>query len=107
MTPVNTPPSRPRPFMASRVSLLADLFRTHWRVPLGLGILAGGGTLLIQSGDQFDVVEQAAAWVVLVVAVVLLLRQALEIFVGPVLIFDAVRTARRSRYALLRSLYAS
>src|SRR5437016_2809608 len=80
--------------------------RTHWRVLVGLTVLLAGSVLLLQLADRLDLWQQAVGWVVLLVGVLVLMRQALEILVGPVLVFDVVRTSRRSRYALLRSLYA-
>jgi ABC-type transport system involved in multi-copper enzyme maturation permease subunit len=78
----------------------------YWRILVGLAVLLAGSVLLLQFQDQLELWQQAAGWIVLVVGVFVLMRQALEYLVGPVLVFDVVRTARRSRYALLRSLYA-
>ncbi len=86
-------------------SSFADALRAHWRVPLGLVILLGGGFALLRLADRVDVWYQAAAWLLLVLVFILLVRKGIEALVGPVLFFDLVRTARRGRYALLRSFY--
>src|SRR5262245_56771327 len=83
-----------------------DWLRNHWRATLGLVVLLGGGALLIHLGERLDVWELTGCWLLLVLAAGVLFRRLFANLVGPVLVFDAIRTARRARHALLRSGYA-
>jgi len=76
-----------------------------WRERLGLGLLAGGALTLYLCADSFTLAQQVLLGGGLALGLAILLRRRWFTLVGPVLLHDMVRTARRSRFALYR-LYA-
>ena len=76
-----------------------------WRERLGLGLLAGGALTLYLCADSFTLGQQLLLGGGLALGLAILLRRRWFTLVGPVLLHDMVRTARRSRFALYR-LYA-
>jgi ABC-type transport system involved in multi-copper enzyme maturation permease subunit len=92
--------------MTFSISAILDPVRKYWRIPVGVGVLAGGIAILWSRADDLDVWEQAVGWTLIVITFGALMHSALAELLGPVFAFDSIRTARRSRFALLRALYA-
>jgi ABC-type transport system involved in multi-copper enzyme maturation permease subunit len=80
--------------------------RQSWEERLGVTIVLGGAALLVAFGAGLSLAQQAILWGVLVLALAVLLRRGWLKLFGPVLFYDLVRIGRRTRYILLRSLYA-
>ena len=80
--------------------------RQSWEERLGvLGLVLGVGGLA-WFGDRMTLGQVLLGGALLLIAAAYLLRRGwLQLF-GPVLFYDMVRAARRSRYFLLRGLYA-
>src|SRR5260370_183525 len=57
--------------------------------------------------SRLTFLQQVAVWGVLLLILAVLSRRGWVKLFGPVLIYDAIRTGRRSRYIVLRCLYAS
>jgi ABC-type transport system involved in multi-copper enzyme maturation permease subunit len=76
-----------------------------WRERLGFGLVAGSACALYALADQLTLGQQTLLGGLLVLTLAILLRQRWFTLVGPVLLHDLVRTARRSRFTLYR-IYA-
>src|SRR5579885_2352905 len=93
-----TPPGRPR-----RVA--ADW--SVWRERLiGLAFLGAGALLWLLSG-RLPALPAAVLWAALLLALALVVRQGWLPLLGPVFLYDFIRTTRRGRYAVLRLVYAA
>jgi ABC-type transport system involved in multi-copper enzyme maturation permease subunit len=80
----------------------------QFRIELSLGLIvlsSAVATWWYQSRLTF--LQQVAVWGVLLLILAVLSRRGWIKLFGPVLIYDAIRTGRRSRYIVLRCLYAS
>ena len=78
----------------------------NWKARLSFGAVAVGAAALWWLGGELPMATQAFLWIgLLAVFAILSVQFQLRLF-GPVLFYDLVRTARRSRYILLRFLYA-
>jgi ABC-type transport system involved in multi-copper enzyme maturation permease subunit len=73
---------------------------------VGLTVLAGAGATWWYK-DQLTLLQQAAVWGVFLLTLAVLSRSGWINLFGPVLFYDAIRTGRRSRYVVLRCLYAT
>jgi ABC-type transport system involved in multi-copper enzyme maturation permease subunit len=80
--------------------------RQSWEERLGVAIVLGGAALLLVFGGRLELAQQAVLWGMLVLALAVLLRRGWLKLFGPVLFYDLVRIGRRTRYTLLRCLYA-
>jgi hypothetical protein len=69
--------------------------------------LLGGAAALLLIGDKLSLAQGVVVAVLLLVLFAVGLRRGWVKLFGPVLLYDLVRTARRSRSFLLRSLYAA
>jgi ABC-type transport system involved in multi-copper enzyme maturation permease subunit len=74
----------------------------------GLGgiLLAAAAAWMLWFGGRLAVSHQVGLWGLLLIALAVVLRRGWLKLLGPVLFYDLVLIARRSRYALLRCLYA-
>jgi ABC-type transport system involved in multi-copper enzyme maturation permease subunit len=81
--------------------------RQSWEERLGVTLVLGGAALLIILGGRLELAQQAVLWGLLVLALAVLLRRGWLKLFGPVLFYDLVRIGRRTRYTLLRCLYAT
>jgi ABC-type transport system involved in multi-copper enzyme maturation permease subunit len=100
------PPSAGRRFAGwLRRELAPSAFR---RSPsrLGVALVLAAAVLLMRFGGGLVGWQQAVLWGALLVAVAALSRRGWLRLFGPVLFYDLVRTARRSRTYLLRAAYA-
>ena len=80
--------------------------RQSWQERLaGLALLAAAGGI-VWFGSRLELAYQVLLWGLWGVAWALVLRRGLVKLFGPVLFYDLLRTARRSRYAVLRVGYA-
>jgi ABC-type transport system involved in multi-copper enzyme maturation permease subunit len=100
--------------MARLLALTSWLSRTlsgfrslqAWEEAAGmLLLLAGGGSLVLWSG-QLSLQQQVIFWSALVVALAALWRRAWIALFGPVLFYELLRTARRTRYIFIRWTFA-
>lgn len=57
--------------------------------------------------NRLTLLQHVAVWVFFVLAAAILARKGWIKLFGPVLFYDAIRTGRRSRYIVLRCLYAT
>jgi ABC-type transport system involved in multi-copper enzyme maturation permease subunit len=80
--------------------------RQAWEERLGLALVVGGVALLLAFGGRLPLGAQAVLWGCLVLALAVLMRRGWFTLFGPVLFYDLVRIGRRTRYTLLRCLYA-
>jgi ABC-type transport system involved in multi-copper enzyme maturation permease subunit len=78
----------------------------RYKEPLAGLLLLAGVLWAIGASRQLTRAQQVLWWGVLLLAWAVLLRRGWLQFFGPVLFYDLVRIARRSRYALMRGLYA-
>src|SRR5262245_53252595 len=79
--------------------------RQSWEERLGALILLGGVFSLWWFADRLDPIQLVFFIVLLLGVAALLLRRGwLQLF-GPVLFYDMVRTARRSRFVWVRFAY--
>jgi ABC-type transport system involved in multi-copper enzyme maturation permease subunit len=76
--------------------------RPAWEERLGLVVVLAGMALLGWSAHRFSLWQQVCLWMVLFLAVGILLRRGWLKLLGPLFLYELVRTARRSRYVLLR-----
>src|SRR5260370_17603779 len=70
----------------------------------GLWLLGAAG--LTWLGPQLPLLECVILWVVLAVGLLIVLRRFWSWLLGPLFVYDLVRTARRNRLIPVRSLYA-
>jgi ABC-type transport system involved in multi-copper enzyme maturation permease subunit len=89
-----------------RRELAPSAFRRSWRSRLSLAALLAAAVVLVWQGGRLAAWQQAALWGALLVAAAVLARHSRPRLFGPVLFYDLIRTARRSRTYLLRSAYA-
>jgi ABC-type transport system involved in multi-copper enzyme maturation permease subunit len=88
-----------------RRTLRFSYSRESWEERLaGLLVLVGAGGLW-WFGGELSLSVQVVLWGALLFTAALLLRRGWFKLFGPVLFYDLVRTARRHRYFLLRTLY--
>lgn len=80
--------------------------RQAWEERLALFFLAAAAVAAAVWGGRLALSQQVLLWSAWLVFVALLLRRGWLRLFGPVLFYDLVRVARRSRYILLRCLYA-
>lgn len=76
--------------------------RHAWRERVGLGLLVAGLILAWHLGSHLSTTQQMLLGAALLLALAVVLRRGWFTLIGPLLPFELVRTARRSRYALLR-----
>jgi ABC-type transport system involved in multi-copper enzyme maturation permease subunit len=71
--------------------------------------LAGLGAVVAAAcyPNQITLFQQVAVWGLFILIVAVLTREGWIRLIGPVLFYDMIRTGRRSRYIVLRCLYAS
>src|SRR5437879_3266377 len=80
--------------------------RQSWQERLGVtGLLVLAGVLVWES-PRLPLAVQSVLWGALLLTAAILLRRGWLRLFGPVLFYDLVRIGRRTRYFLLRSLYA-
>jgi len=80
--------------------------RQSWQERIGFVVLLGMAGGLWWLHARLSLVQQVLLWAVLVLALAILLRRGWVKLFGPVLFYDMVRTARRSRYFAIRLGYA-
>jgi ABC-type transport system involved in multi-copper enzyme maturation permease subunit len=80
--------------------------RESWEERLGAAAILAGAAVLCVVRDRLTLSQELLLWVLLAVALAVLLRRGWLRLIGPMLFFDLVRIARRSRYFLVRCLYA-
>jgi ABC-type transport system involved in multi-copper enzyme maturation permease subunit len=95
--PAAEPPARPR-----RVAAAWPVWRERF---IGLGFLAAAAGLWPLAG-RLPALPQGILWAALLLALALAMRQGWLPLFGPVFGYDLVRTTRRGRYAILRTVYA-
>lgn len=81
--------------------------RQSWEERFGLLALLLGGGLMLWFGPQLGLIQQVLLWAGLVLLVAGLLRRGWLKLFGPVLFYDMIRLARRSRFYWLRVAYAA
>lgn len=80
--------------------------RQSWLERASLAGIVLAGILAVLFGSRLPAFQQVLLWGVIVGVALFLLRGGwLQLF-GPVLVYDMIRAARRSRYFFLRGLYA-
>jgi ABC-type transport system involved in multi-copper enzyme maturation permease subunit len=80
--------------------------RQSWEERVGALILLAGAGGAFWLGGRLSALQQVLLWtVILLTSAVLLRRGWLKLF-GPVLFYDMVRSARRSRHVWIRCVYA-
>jgi ABC-type transport system involved in multi-copper enzyme maturation permease subunit len=77
-----------------------------WAERLAGAVLVAGAVGALLGRGWFSAVQQVVVWGLLVVATAVLLRHGWLKLFGPVLFYDMIRSARRGRYMVLRTLYA-
>jgi ABC-type Na+ efflux pump permease subunit len=77
-----------------------------WQEPLALLLAAGGAVGLGLAGGRLAAWQQVTLWGLLALALAAALRRGWLKLLGPVLFYDLVRTARRTRFVVIRTLYA-
>jgi ABC-type transport system involved in multi-copper enzyme maturation permease subunit len=80
--------------------------RQAWQERLSGVALLAVSVFVYAVVDWFPLVWQVLVWCGIALAWAILLRRGWMKLFGPVLFYDLVRTARRSRYVLLRLVYA-
>src|SRR5208283_1242839 len=70
--------------------------RQSWKERLGGALLLGLACALAWFHGRLPVLAQAASWAALVLALAVLMRRGWVKLFGPVLLYDMIRTARRS-----------
>jgi ABC-type transport system involved in multi-copper enzyme maturation permease subunit len=80
--------------------------RQSWEERIGALFLFTGAGLLLWFAARLSLTQQVLYWGLLILALAVLMRRGWLKLFGPVLFYDLVRMARRSRYFLVRSLYA-
>src|SRR5712692_8967369 len=73
-----------------------------WRERLGLGLVLAGTGLLGWYTGNLTLAQQIFLWVLWLLLLTVLLRRGWYTLCGPILLYDLVRTTRRSRYTLYR-----
>src|SRR5207245_5792979 len=91
-----------RTVMSQRVQVFAWKF---WKALGAVSLLAFAGALIISS-KRLPVSYQIGLWGLWIIVLAFLFRRGWIRLFGPVLIYDLVRTGRRTRNILLRCLYA-
>lgn len=71
----------------------------------GLGVALAAGLALVVWGDGLGPVSYLLLWVVLLVTLALLARSVGPRLLGPVFLFDLIRTSRQTRYFVVRGGY--
>src|SRR5690242_6464788 len=80
--------------------------RESWKERLGVAGLAVFAVLLLALGRGLSLSVQAVLWGVLLLTAAALLRRGWLRLFGPVLFYDLVCVSRRTRYFVIRWLYA-
>jgi ABC-type transport system involved in multi-copper enzyme maturation permease subunit len=93
-------------FAALQQKLIWLSSRATLRERGGFLVLLIAAIALLWMGQQLPAVWQVVLWALWLVALAVLLRRGWGKFFGPVFLYDLVRSARRSNFALLRSIYA-
>ncbi|HLJ91624.1 MAG TPA: ABC transporter permease subunit [Gemmataceae bacterium] len=97
--PANAAVPMPKHVLWSRKRLWAEL-------ALGSAVLAAMAVVWWYQ-SKLTFFQQGALWAVLILTLAVLSRRGWLRLFGPVLFYDAIRTGRRSRYIVLRCLYAT
>jgi ABC-type transport system involved in multi-copper enzyme maturation permease subunit len=85
----------------------ASAHRQFWiDLLLGLAVLAGAVAFWWHR-SRLTSLQQLAIWSLFLLALAVLARKGWIRLFGPVLFYDAIRNGRRSRYTVLRCLYAT
>src|SRR5690348_2854771 len=105
---MTSPADQPRPSMPFRA--LAKWFRWSntrqaWQERLGSAGVVVAAALLWLYDDAAPAWVKVAAWAALALVLAVLLRRGWLKLFGPVLFYDLVRSARRSRTFAVRTLY--
>jgi ABC-type transport system involved in multi-copper enzyme maturation permease subunit len=79
--------------------------RESWEERIGFVALAVSALALAWVRDRLSLSQEVVLWAALVVALAVLFRRGWLRLCGPMLFYDLVRIARRSRYFFLRCLY--
>ena len=79
--------------------------RESWQERIGVAVLLVGAVVLGAMRDRFTLSQEVLLWALLCVALAVLLRRGWFRLIGPMLFYDLVRIARRSRYFWVRCLY--
>jgi ABC-type transport system involved in multi-copper enzyme maturation permease subunit len=79
--------------------------RESWQERIGVAALLAGAVILGAVRDRLTLSQEVLLWAFLLVALAVLLRRGWFRLIGPMLFYDLVRIARRSRYFWVRCLY--
>ena len=94
----------------ARVRLHANRAAAHkqlW-IDLCLGLTGFAGAVVYWwYGNRLTSLQQLALWSIILLALAVFARKGWIRLFGPVLFYDAIRNGRRSRYIVLRCLYAT
>jgi ABC-type transport system involved in multi-copper enzyme maturation permease subunit len=80
--------------------------RESWEERIGFVAILAAAVALAWLRSQLTLSQELVLWALLVVALAVLLRRGWLRLAGPMLPYDLVRVARRTRYFFLRCLYA-
>jgi ABC-type transport system involved in multi-copper enzyme maturation permease subunit len=80
--------------------------RESWEERVGISFLLAGPGGVWWLGGSLSVAQEMILWGMLVLAAAVLLRRGWLRLFGPMLFYDLLRIARRSRYFLFRGLYS-
>jgi ABC-type transport system involved in multi-copper enzyme maturation permease subunit len=92
--------------IASIRTLLSSVSRRTWAEIAWGSLLLAGAAAIWRFRVDMSVPKQVALYTLLLVGLVVLFRRAWSQLFGPVLFYDLIRLGRRSRFFLLRCLYA-
>src|SRR5262249_17285814 len=79
--------------------------RESWEERIGFVAILASAVGLAWVRDRLSLSQEVVLWAALIVALAVLFRRGWLRLCGPMLFYDLVRVARRSRYFLLRCLY--
>src|SRR5690349_5133010 len=80
--------------------------RESWEERIGFAVILAAGVGLFSIRGYLSVSQEVVLWALLVSAMAVLLRRGWLRLLGPMLFYDLVRVARRTRYFFFRCLYA-
>src|SRR5947209_7913391 len=80
--------------------------RESWEERIGFAVILAAAVALFWIRSHLSASQEVVLWALLVVAMAVLLRRGWLRLLGPMLFYDLVRVARRSRYFFFRCFYA-